>query len=621
MSFRKYIFIIFGADSQRIGDAFARLVGHDDIIYDESNVLIYENRIYDTGLPSVPITFANVTLHFHGIVFPKSISIDALADNRESVIKGMINDHTDDPKKIPDSIVNGSYVGIAIDHKKNTAYAFTSFLNSIPFYYAKLDNAVVLSTDLEYLAKTLDSHLSLSNGLFEYYANGTNLSEQTAFPNIKCIPKGGVLEYCRGELKVDFHYKMPTEISQGGFNQHVEQFADLWDKTLRSLHSKRFKHGLGFTGGLDSRLILAALPKRSLPLLYTGSHPDHPDVLLAKHITGLLGLSNHVMEDYRESDKVHGYAKYTAISENPFHCNSLYFIDQMNFRKDHELVYEYTGLTEFLGGVYHYSDRRSIGNAFKMSLPPVEHEMKLDSTNILRLLALGLRNNNLSEDLLHFPGPIYKDLQSSQIGTFWDLFKQIGQVTTEEAFLERFRHIHKMANLLTWAVLPGRRYNEHLSPSMNIEMTDFACRIPLTHRDSRRLLLAYIQKYKPELAGFVISGYMFSANSPWFLYKLLAPHIKVLNHLGIRIPHFQWYLKKHDYKTISSDPRIYRLQREVCRNSDIIMNTEFARILETHRDDKVRLMRLYNIALLEKKMSMDEDELYGYLCGMIERID
>jgi len=178
-----------------------------------------------------------------------------------------------------------------------------------------------------------------------------------------------------------------------------------------------------------------------------------------------------------------------------------------------------------------------------------------------------------------------------------------------------------MANLLTWAVLPGRRYNEHLSPSMNIEMTDFACRIPLTHRDSRRLLLAYIQKYKPELAGFVISGYMFSANSPWFLYKLLAPHIKVLNHLGIRIPHFQWYLKKHDYKTISSDPRIYRLQREVCRNSDIIMNTEFARILETHRDDKVRLMRLYNIALLEKKMSMDEDELYGYLCDVIERVD
>lgn len=620
MKQRKFLYVVFGMGASDLSKSLHKKLGICEKIVDSHHIVVFENQCYDTGLPKIPVQHTGVTLHFHGIIFPKQHSIDYLAGYRESVVKKIIDQNRTDLSKVPFSLANGSYVGFAVDHKSNKLIAFTSFLNSIPFYYAQHEGCIVLSTDLEVLAKTLGFKYELNDGIIEYYANGTNLSDKTAFTGIKCIPKGGILEYYDGNIETSFYYKMPTEISKLSFNEHLEQFAELWENTLKSVHSNVFKYGLGLTGGLDSRLILAALPDRSLPLLFTGSHPNHPDVILAKHITEELGLSNHVMEDYRKSNMLEGYAKFSAMADNPFHCSSLHIHDQMQFRKDQGFVYEFAGLTEFLGGVYHYSDRRSIGNSFKMALPPITKRLSLGRESKLKILSLVLRNNVLSHDIGLLSTNALSSFENTQLHSFDILYDQIGHVQTEEAVLERFRHVHKMSNLLGWVALPGRRYNELLSPSMNIEMTDFTCRIPLSHRDSRRILLTYLRKFKPELARFVLSDYIFSANSPWLLYKLLSPYIKGFNHLGFKIPYFQWYIKKRNYYTLRADTRVYAFQEAICKESDIIMKTEFSNLLEKHKSDRNRLMRLYNIALFEKKMQMSEEELFNYLCGILDTV-
>jgi hypothetical protein len=620
MKQRKFLYVVYGIGANDLSNSLQSELGICAKIVDSRHVVVYENQCYDTGLPKIPVQHSGVTLHFHGIIFPKQHSIDHLASHREAVVKEIIDQNRTDLSKVPFSLANGSYAGFAVDHKNNKIIAFTSFLNCIPFYYAQHNGCIVLSTDLEMLAKTLGFKYELNDGILEYYANGTNLSDKTAFPSIKCIPKGGILEYYDGNIETSFYYKMPTEISKLSFNEHLEQFAELWGNTLKLVHSNIFKYGLGLTGGLDSRLILAALPDRSLPLLFTGSHPNHPDVLLAKQITEGLGLSNYVMEDYRKSNMLEGYAKFSAIADNPFHCNGLHIYDQMQFRINQGLVYEFSGLTEFLGGVYHYADRSRISNPLKMALPPTEKPLNLNPESKFKMISLGLRNHVLSRDLGQLSSKALSSFEITQLDSFDMLYDQIGHVQTEEAFLERFRHIHKMANLLTWAVLPGRRYNELLSPSMNIDMTDFACRVPLSHRDSRRLLLMYLSEFKPELAKFILSGYFLSANSPWFLYKPLSPYIKAVNHLGFKIPYFQWYIKKHNFQTLSADVRVYALQEAVCRESDIIMKTEFSNLLEKHKSDRNRLMRLYNIALFEKKMQMSEEDLFSYLCETLDRV-
>ena len=52
----------------------------------------------------------------------------------------------------------------------------------------------------------------------------------------------------------------------------------------------------------------------------------------------------------------------------------------------------------------------------------------------------------------------------------------------------------------------------------------------------------------------------------------------------------------------------------------MIMDSLFKEIYDKHKNDKLRLMRLYNIALFEKKMEMDENQLIDYLNDMINKV-
>jgi hypothetical protein len=158
-----------------------------------------------------------------------------------------------------------------------------------------------------------------------------------------------------------------------------------------------------------------------------------------------------------------------------------------------------------------------------------------------------------------------------------------------------------------------------MSPYFNIELTDFSCRIPLELRDARRILLAYLKRYHPETAKFVLSNYIFPANSSWRVYRSLFNYIIVLNALGFKIPFFQWYIKKHSFPNIYKQHIIYRFQQLVCRDSDFINDTFFKKILNKFPHDKVRLMRIFNIAVLNKRLELDEDSLKDYLMSMAER--
>nr|MDK2851520.1 hypothetical protein [Candidatus Cloacimonadota bacterium] len=616
----KYIFAVYGKNADGIVEKCANTLYANHLILRDKGLIVYENQVYDTGLPKRPVSTDGVSLHFHGIVFPKYCSIDQLSEDREAVLCEIIRENAKDLRRIPYSIRNGSYVAIAVDHRARRFLAFTSFLNSIPFYYCQRDGCIIVSTDLELLAKALNLKYELNNGVYEYYACGTNISDSTAFSEVKGIPKGAYLEFKDGNIIIDYYYTMPTSISKLSFSEHVDKFAEMWEETLQSVHSEKYRYGLGLTGGIDSRLILAALPDRSKPLLFTGSHPDNPDVVLAKHITQGLGLKNHIIEDYSACDRVKGYAKYCAMSDNPYHCNSLLTHEQMLFRKEQKLVYEYSGLTDLLGGVHTYKDRKDPTDTLKRTLPTL-HDKKITSDVMLRKLVwYGLRNQVYFSDIEIINRELCDSLLALQEQSIDKLVEQLGGKNTEKIFLERFRHIYKIFNLLQWNSLPARRYVEHVSPYMNIEMTDFSCRIPLHHRDSRRILLTYLKRYHADLSKYVLSGYILSANSPWVLYKLLSPFINAINHLGVKVPFLQWYIRNKPTGSTADDPVTYEMQRRVCQDSNIVQGTKLSLLFDKFSYDKIRLMRLYNIALMEKKMSMDEDSLYAYLSGLIDMI-
>lgn len=589
--------------------------------FGESNVWFLTNENYPTGIPKRIVWNDHLGIVLHGIVFPKNSSIDDFAANPDPVLQAIIAKHMDAPEYIPYEFSNGSYVGFIIDSKKGTFYAFTSFLNSIPLYYCLQKEILYISTDLQRLAKLCGKSASgLTNGLIEYYHLGTNLSVNTAIVDVYSVPKGAYIKFDGKKLETDYYYIMPSDEANISFDDTVDAFDDLWKKNLSALNSQKFRFGLGFTGGVDSRLILAGWPEIDKLITFTGGNSKNPDYILAHHIAEKLGIAqNHFLEDYTYSEKLKGYIDVLKISDNPLLQNSSHFMDQFLFRKSMGFTYEFIGLTEFLGGVYHYTSRSSVSGLIKSSLPVMKLAKVSGKEAYMEAVRLGVRENMFEEILELIDSDKRTDYASLTYKTIELIKNQVNANDVFETFIERFRHIHKMANLLTWNKLPGRIFNELISPSLNIQLTDFAAKTPLRYRDQRRLLLAWIKRYHPDFAGFVLSGSIFNPGNPWIFHKTFNPAIKSLNALGYKIPFLQWYFNKRKDQTLQNTFEFARFQNHVCQNSEFLHSTIFGQLYEQHKDHKLRRWRLFNIALLEKRINLNDQQYEAFIMDNYEK--
>jgi asparagine synthetase B (glutamine-hydrolysing) len=615
----KYFVSIFGNKRMHLCQRLEQYVGSGVTISKSRECSYYVHQIYDTGLPEKPVIHDGVSLLMHGIVFPWCVMLDKFSANPKHYLSQIIDKYRSKLTHICLGFRNGSYCGVLHDKKNDDFFAFTSFLNSIPVYYAEVDGCLIVSNDLTLVAIITQAELKMAIGLVEYYIQGTNLSENTAFKDIKSLPKGAYMHYKNGIISVDYYYIMPKEDKSLRFNDVVDEFAQIWESNINALHSEKYKYGLGLTGGIDSRLIFSAMENKNKPLFFTGSHPDHPDYLIAKIITESLGINNHKLEDYRKCDKLKGYAEYLAICDNPLTINSLYTIDQMQFRKKYNLTYTFEGGINLYGGEHYYKDRRSLFDTIIRSTILLKTKYERGFHNDEILINLLLRNNTLKDDINYFP-IILQEAYRTNLKQFINVaFKQLGNIEHKQQYLERLRHIYKSTNLLTHNHLASRRINEAIVPEMNIELTNFACKTPLQYRNSRRILLAYLKKFHPGISKFVLSNNVFSANSPWVIHKTFSHYIKAFNALGYKVPLMQWYIKKHNYKSIDKLSEVYIFQKKVCEDSDFLNNSSFEVMYSKYSNDKTRLMRLFNLAVFAKRVELGEDRLKEYLLEKAEK--
>ena len=258
----KYIFASFGRAACEIAESSA-LLENSEFVLRDNGLSFFINQHYDTGIPNYLIWHEHLGILLHGIVFPKGTSLDDFAENPDPVLQSILSKHLDDPQNIPYEFSNGTYVGFVIDKKKHLIYAFTGFLNSIPLYYCRKGEILMVSTDLNRLAKICSKTVrNITQGLIEYYHLGTNLSDLTAIEGIYTVPKGAYLKFDGHELLTDYYYKFPSREVDWPFNKIVEEFHEVWERNLKALDSKKFRFGLGLTGGVDSRLILAGWSRK-----------------------------------------------------------------------------------------------------------------------------------------------------------------------------------------------------------------------------------------------------------------------------------------------------------------------------------------------------------------------
>lgn len=624
MYHNKYILAVYGNNRAGIRNRILSIVGKNIAHNKAKRCDIYINQVYETGVPDYLVWNGKKAIQLHGIVFPWNCTIDDFAKEPAPCLRKTLKEYEGRYEEIGKGFRNGSYTGIVLDEDSDEFFAFTCFLNTIPIYYCIYDECLIVSSDLYLIGRITDRSLdNVTTGMIEYYIQGLYLTNNSPIAGVSCLAPGAYLRHKNGKIKVDYYYTLPPEDHSLTFEYCLDEFSTKWESNLRGVSSSKYKHGLGLTGGFDSRIILAALEDRKRPLYFTGSSKDHPDFIIASHIARKLELDNHVLEDYAEDtsdDSLMGYADYCVMSDNPTRINSFSYKQQLDFRSSKGLVYELRGGTEFVGGCSYFTERRTSLYAIRKSLPLRLHKYENDYLHFKKLISYAL-GEGFESDVIKVDKSAYNLYESNLANVENVITKQINPNGSQEAFMERFRCIYIMSNLHIGNALGGRRVREFFAPGICIELMDVAARIPLKHKENRKILFAYLKNFHPELANIVTRGYVFTPSHPWILFKILAPYIVDLNHLGIRIPALQWYLKKEYLKRRSDYTKQYMMQKMVCDRSPIIKDTILGKIYKNTPEDKTRLMRLFNIALLELRMRTGEEGSKQFLHDICDQIN
>ena len=122
-----------------------------------------------------------------------------------------------------------------------------------------------------------------------------------------------------------------------------------------------------------------------------------------------------------------------------------------------------------------------------------------------------------------------------------------------------------------------------------------------------------------QISKIILNNYTLSIKSPWVLFKTTSHFVKAFNATGGKIPYIQWYKKKDNYQSIYEMQEVNEFHRRICGKSNVVK--EF--ISDFGKLNNIQLKRLFNIALLEKRLQLGEDKLRQYLLeemNIVERI-
>jgi len=117
------------------------------------------------------------------------------------------------------------------------------------------------------------------------------LGERTLFRDIQIIGPATYLVIEGERVQARQYWRIDDIDSDRGLDEeYVDELDTVWRLAVRRAIRPDSESTIGLTGGVDSRMILAAAAAQDLPLFsYTGGLPDSTDVLLARQAAELTG--------------------------------------------------------------------------------------------------------------------------------------------------------------------------------------------------------------------------------------------------------------------------------------------------------------------------------------------
>ena len=199
-------------------------------------------------------------------------------------------------------MLNGQFSGLIIDKRNNTTFLFNDRFGFHRLFTHRTKDSFFFSSEAKAILKVCPETRDFDlNGVSEYLTCGCTLGENSLFKDIKVLPGATCLKFINGNLYKKYSYFNPEEwenLDSLSADNFTSSFTEKFYNIISRYTNPLGKVGLSVTGGIDSRLVIAAVNPApgSFPCYTFGSKKREPlDVKIGRKIALKSGQKHEVI--------------------------------------------------------------------------------------------------------------------------------------------------------------------------------------------------------------------------------------------------------------------------------------------------------------------------------------
>lgn len=459
------------------------------------------------------------------------------------------------------SKLNGEFNIAIFDTQSKKLTIFADHLSTQPLFYYQSNEGLYFGSEKKSIAASVKNTLTVDPvGLLQGFRHIHNLGDRTYIQDLFRLPPGGILQYQNGALHVS--KQTPVEFTNSRRNCSVRELIEEWESRLSAAVRRRItgnrKVVVSLSGGLDSRAVVAAIPRDYRPLwARTRGTADLAEVQCAKLVADRLGIE-HIIEhplNFPIYESLHRIVWRTEGETTFMHGFSLL---------NHALIKQHG---DFLAGGY-FGDAASGAHVDPRMFIPASLEAFAgrmfdwyDCNQPLEKLALVF-----STEFLEATMPMVRD---AFIKSHLD-FQQHMNVETHQAW-----DFYNRQTRMTIAAAPvDSHLFQRISPFYDKDLIEFSATIPLKYRIGQTLYKKLIYEMGPEIHDVPnanslrrLKGSIGANRFDYALYVATKLNSRLWNRLGLSkgttVPGRN---KESPANLIRSDSRFRKLIGDFCES-------------------------------------------------------
>jgi asparagine synthase (glutamine-hydrolysing) len=197
--------------------------------------------------------------------------------------------------------LNGLFSGLLIDKRRQKAFLFNDRYGVERVYWHEAKDTTYFASEAKALLRILPELKTFDReGVAQFLTFGCTLEQRTLFRGVQLLPGASVWSFENGKCQKRRYFSPETWESQSILpaESFGAEFQETFKRVLPRYFESESRIGISLTAGLDSRMIMACLPKggeKRVCYTFSGQNQDTLDARLAGRVARICGLEHQVL--------------------------------------------------------------------------------------------------------------------------------------------------------------------------------------------------------------------------------------------------------------------------------------------------------------------------------------